>query len=188
MTTARRFDHLLTLDEWEALPEDEFLHNAELVEGVVYVPPSPVSDHQLASALLCAQLNQALVPGQWVGVPHVDVVLVDTFPPTVRTPDISIVSLDAARARPKRYQALQLRVAVEIISPGSRRIDRVLKFAEYAEVGIPHYWIVELADAITLDTFRLVDGAYEPQLRSATGTVQLDSPVPLQVDLDGLRP
>lgn len=42
MSTARWFDHLLTVDEWDALPEDEFLRNAELVEGVVHLAPSPV--------------------------------------------------------------------------------------------------------------------------------------------------
>jgi Uma2 family endonuclease len=188
MSTARRFDHLLTLDEWDALPEDESLRHAELVEGVVHVPPSPISDHQLGSALLAAQLNQVLMPEAWVALPNVDVVLVEGFPPTVRAPDMCIVELAEVRRHPKRYRADQVRVAVEIVSPGSRRIDRVLKFSEYAEAGIPHYWIIELADVITLDTFRLTGATYEPVLLAATDVVDLDGPVRVTVDLGALVP
>jgi Uma2 family endonuclease len=32
---------------------------------------------------------------------------------------------------------------VEVVSPDSRVIDTIGKLAEYAEFGVPHYWIVE---------------------------------------------
>jgi Uma2 family endonuclease len=36
-----------------------------------------------------------------------------------------------------------LLLAVEVVSKGSEIAGRVVKKAEYAKVGIPHYWIVE---------------------------------------------
>lgn len=38
---------------------------------------------------------------------------------------------------------IALALAVEVVSPGSRRLDRTVKPREYAEVGIPRYWLVE---------------------------------------------
>ncbi len=50
----------------------------------------------------------------------------------------------------------------EVVSPGSRRTDRVLKPAEYAAAGIPAYWRFELEDELLLVVHRLVQGAYVP--------------------------
>jgi Uma2 family endonuclease len=116
----------------------------------------------------------------------VDVVLVPAFPPLVRVPDLSIVALDLADSEPANYAGEQVRVAVEIISPGSRRTDRIMKMADYGEAGIPDYWIIDLDDPVSLDAFRLVDGGYQPVLRGATGLVELAAPVPLVIDLAAL--
>jgi Uma2 family endonuclease len=51
--------------------------------------------------------------------------------------------------------------AVEILSPGSRRLDRILKLAEYAEAGVPAYLVVEPGPPVVLTEFRLIDDAYE---------------------------
>ena len=34
-------------------------------------------------------------------------------------------------------------VAVEVISPGSRRYDTVRKRADYAAIGVPEYWLID---------------------------------------------
>ena len=36
------------------------------------------------------------------------------------------------------------------MSPGSHRTDHVIKRGEYADAGIPHYWIVDLDNPVTL--------------------------------------
>jgi Uma2 family endonuclease len=43
-------------------------------------------------------------------------------------------------------RAADVVLAVEIISRGSRRLDTVVKAAEYADAGIPHYWVVDLGE------------------------------------------
>lgn len=120
--------------------------------------------------------------------PDVEVVLIASFPPLVRIPDLCIVSLDAARPGPKRYQANQAQVVGEILSPGSARTDRIMKMADYAEAGIPNYRIIDLDGPVTLDAFSLEDGTYQPVLRSATGRVAVDVPVPMTLDLAALVP
>jgi Uma2 family endonuclease len=50
-------------------------------------------------------------------------------------------------------------LVVEVISPSSRRYDRVVKCGWYAEIGVPEYWLVD-PQARTLERLRLVDGRY----------------------------
>uniref|UniRef100_UPI000A61DBCC Uma2 family endonuclease n=1 Tax=Nocardia anaemiae TaxID=263910 RepID=UPI000A61DBCC len=42
-----------------------------------------------------------------------------------------------------------------------KRTDRVTKLFEYAEVGIEHYWLIDLDDPVSLTAYRLIDGDYE---------------------------
>lgn len=77
-------------------------------------------------------------------------------------------------------------LAVEVLSDGTRRIDPVLKFSEYAEAGIPHYWIIDLDPSTTLTAYLLVDGEYE-LAAEATGSVTLDvAGHAVTLDLDAL--
>ena len=55
-----------------------------------------------------------------------------------------------------------LLLAVEIVSPGSAAMDEVVKLREYAEAGIPRYWMVERDAAQTVTLHRLgADKVYE---------------------------
>lgn len=49
--------------------------------------------------------------------------------------------------------------AAEIISPGSRHIDEVEKFEEYARAGIPEYWLIDLENKV-VRVFSLAGSAY----------------------------
>lgn len=44
-----------------------------------------------------------------------------------------------------RLDAADAVALVEVLSPGSRRLDHVLKLHEYAETGVPCYLLVEPA-------------------------------------------
>ncbi|MGK4593409.1 Uma2 family endonuclease [Amycolatopsis sp. w19] len=73
-----------------------------------------------------------------------------------------------------------------VLSEGTVRTDRVTKFSEYAEVGIEHYWIVDLEEPASMTTYRLIDGEYE-NFGEHTGKVSLDfDGIPLTLDLDAL--
>jgi Uma2 family endonuclease len=50
-------------------------------------------------------------------------------------------------------------LVVEVVSPSSRRYDRVTKLRWYAQLGVPEYWIVD-GSARTLERLVLREGAY----------------------------
>ncbi len=145
-----RPDGLLTLADWEALPADTSVR-AELVEGVVLVMNRPVPRHQHVLAALVVQLAAA-APANHVVLPEIELVIDDGGrdggPATVREPDLVVALPSALDGRP-RLRPDDLLAVIEILSPGTRRIDRVAKLAEYAEVGIAHYVIVDPDGPIT---------------------------------------
>jgi Uma2 family endonuclease len=176
-------DHLLSLDEWDALPEDN-THHYELVEGVLAVSPRPVSDHQRALGELFVQMRAQLLP-DLVPLFEVELVLTSDGPATVRSPDLLVVPVAAAEDNPARYHAQDALLAVEIMSPGSRKIDRVAKLFDYADAGIPSYWIIDIEPPTTMTAYRLVDGEYE-LVGEGSGVLELSAPAPLEIDVDAL--
>jgi Uma2 family endonuclease len=163
-------DHLLTLEEWEALPVDEGLR-LEVAEGVLMMSPRPVSWHQKAAMRIGYRLDEQL-PAHLTALTEVEV-LVARDPLTVRVPDAVVTRTDLYETNPPRYAAADVLLAVEVLSDGTRRIDRVLKPSEYAEAGIPRYWIVDLGEPASLLAYVLVDGHYELS-GEYTGTAELD--------------
>lgn len=171
---------LLTLDDWIALPEDNASHY-ELQEGVLLVSPRPESEHQRAAYRLARQLDEQL-PAGWDFLLDVDVIVRAEHPAIVRAPDLVVIKADAVG---RRLTASDVLLAVEIISPGSRNLDLHLKPYEYAEAGIPHYWVVDLdPPAPSITVFHL--GAPEigyVEAPATTGQLVTTTPFSLCVDI-----
>ena len=176
-------DHLLTLAEWEALPESNELR-LELAEGMLVLSPKPMSFHQHAGNRLTFQTNEHL-PRSLIALADVEVVLAEV-PLTIRVPDMTVTRTELYNDNPPRYRAGDVLLAVEILSDGTRRIDRVLKLSEYADAGIPQYWIVDLGSPTMLLAYQLANGNYELS-GEHTGQVELSvAGHPVSVDLDAL--
>jgi Uma2 family endonuclease len=174
---------LMTLDEWDALPEDNSAHY-ELQEGVLVVSPKPARRHQRALMRLASQMERQLSP-DWEVLPDFEVVVQAEGPATVRAPDLVMVRTDGPE---KRVVAGEVLLAVEIISPGSRKIDTHLKPFEYAEAGIPHYWVVDLdppAASITVYGLGAPDDGYV-ESQTATGELVVLEPFEMRIDIGAL--
>ncbi len=174
---------LMTLDEWDALPEDNSAHY-ELQEGVLVVSPKPAKRHQLAVTRLASQMERQL-PVDWDVVPDFEVVVQAEGPATVRAPDLVMVRAEAPE---NRVVAGDVLLAVEVISPGSRKIDTHLKPFEYSEAGIPHYWVVDLdppAPSITVYGLGAPDDGYV-ESQTATGTLVVQEPFAMRIDIGAL--
>ncbi|MGH7588020.1 MAG: Uma2 family endonuclease [Gemmatimonadota bacterium] len=135
---------LLTLDEFERLPDDE--SRTELVRGrLVREPPAGMDHGWLANRL--AVLISLFVDRHALG----EVFTNDTGfvlfeePPTVRAPDVAFVSRD--RLPPPEesvgFGHLAPDLAVEIISPSNTAIEILAKVEDYLEAGTRLVWVVE---------------------------------------------
>lgn len=181
---------LLTVRDYLALGEDQD-SRYELVEGVPVMSPSPMLRHDEAALCLAMALAPQL-PGHLGVVLDTDVDL-ELAPPdepgTVRRPDVLVYARAAAHRVEEEggvLRAADVALAVEIVSPGSRRIDHVLKRSEYQDAGIPHYWIVDLDEPVSLLASRLTDEFGYMETAKATGTFTADEPFPVTVRLDEL--
>ncbi|TCO57254.1 Uma2 family endonuclease [Actinocrispum wychmicini] len=178
-------DHLLSLAEWDALPEDTHERH-ELVDGMLQVSPSPVWDHQKAAKRLVLQLDPQL-PGDLCLTQDYEVILFGSGRPTVRRPDLLIAPDAAGEDNPARITAKDVLLAIEIMSPGSQVIDRMHKFTEYARAGIENYWIVDPERPVTISVFELVGEVYKLVVETAD-TLSVAAPVALTVDVQALLP
>lgn len=185
MTAVPWPDHLLSLEDWDAMPEDN-THRYEVTEGVLYVSPRPASDHQWVLTEVLFHLRSQLPPELRV-LPEVEVLLFGPFPATVRVPDLVVIPSALAKSNPKRYSADDVLLAVEVISPGSRRTDQVTKLAEYSDAGIEHYWIVDLERPVSITAYRLIDGEYE-LIAEVEDTLVVEAPANITIDVTTLTP
>lgn len=176
-------NHLLTLDEWVALPEAEGAR-LELAEGVLVTSPKPFPWHQKAAMRLGYHVDEQL-PHVLTALTEVEVV-VSEQPLTIRVPDVVVTRTELYDTNPARLAAADVLLAVEVLSDGTRRVDRVLKLSEYAEGGIRQYWIIDLGAPTTLLAYVLVEGDYELS-GEHSGAVHLEvDGCPVALDLGAL--
>jgi Uma2 family endonuclease len=177
---------LVTLEEWDALELDE-TRRWELVEGGIVMTPRPRPLHQVVSFNL-AQLIRRALPSSLAVLLEVEITVEARFPPTVRDPDLVVVNRGVVDRNPMRVDASDVVLVVEIVSPGSRRTDRVMKAYEYAKADIEHYWIVDL-DADPDERFlahSLRKGAYQRVGALVGDRVRVKEPLALDFALDEL--
>jgi Uma2 family endonuclease len=107
-----------------------------------------------------------------------------------RRPDLMIVdreAVDRVDQDGDMIRADEVRVVIEIVSPGSHRTDRVEKHNEYAAAGIPRYWIVGIDEPASLVPCNLTTEFGYQNDQEVTGTFTTTDPFPIQLDLDQLR-
>ncbi|WP_280361156.1 Uma2 family endonuclease [Nocardia wallacei] len=182
----------ITLDIWRKLPED-FCRLVEVVNGEAVRAESPNRPHQKAARRLAdmveaaAEAHMARYNDGCLDVEtDFDVVLWELPRATIRRPDVALFRCAPAELRP--LPASMIELVIEIVSPGTERIDITDKLAEYAQAGIPWYWIVWIADnrVVSIDTHVLdhVVRQYRPhgKLAPSEGETMVDVPVEIRIE------
>ena len=163
----------LTRDDLDRMPDDG--HRYELVDGVLLVSPGPAIRHQIVASGMNDLLKQACPPEMLVLFAPVDVVLAAD---TVLQPDLIVASRESFTERELPMAPL---LAVEILSPSTRRFDLMVKFSRLEAAGCAAYWVVD-PDTPSLIAWELRDGAYT-QVAKVTGdeSARLTSPYDVTV-------
>lgn len=162
-------DRMLTVEDMENMPDDEFRY--ELDDGVLIVSPAPSRLHQLAVTRLAVILSAAC-PAELVVLAGVGV-NISRF--QHRVPDVAVVRGGSPGAS---FEETPPELVVEVASPRTRLYDRNRKKDVYQGFGIPAYWIVEPdPERPWLTVFELRSGAYKQTAR-VTGDEEYRAIVP----------
>jgi Uma2 family endonuclease len=144
----------MTADEYFRMPETTVQHN--LIDGVLYMSPSPFMRHQRIVLELAKAVDHfAEVNGGTAFVSPMDCKFADG---TVMQPDVGYVS-------PARNEIVQDHimgapdVVIEVLSKGTRRFDRMRKLGKYERNGVREAWLVD-PDAQTVTVFAAEGGKW----------------------------
>jgi Uma2 family endonuclease len=130
----------------------------EFDKGMIEVLPVPTKTHQLIVLFLYDALK-AFISGRGLG----GLVMVAAYRLKVaadrfREPDVLYMT-PAQNNRAGEDFATSAELVVEVVSPDDPNRDYVTKRSDYAEAGVPEYWIVDAAKRQVL-VLRLAEGAY----------------------------
>lgn len=140
----------------------------ELSGGVVEVPETPTNRHQAIVAFLFTKLLAFVSTGA-LGTVRFAPLPVRLWPGKFREPDLVFMAAGHQDRIGELYWGVP-DLVMEVVSPGTRRLDEVTKVKEYAEAGVAEYWIVDLeSEAITL--YVRAASAFERRTRAEKGEV-----------------
>lgn len=125
-------------EEYFALPGDGLV---EFSHGRIEVLPMPSESHQLLVLFLYRMLRQFITP-MALGTVLVAPLRIQLWPGKYREPDVVFMLGQHADRRGERYWR-GADLVMEVISPDDPLRDTVTKRREYAEAGIPEYWLVD---------------------------------------------
>jgi Uma2 family endonuclease len=130
----------LTWEDYLAIPPDGRRH--ELIDGEHYVSPAPNLRHQTIVANLHFALAEVVRRSGlgWLWPAPVDVKLSQA---DVVQPDLVFLTQEHGKRRAGTHLEGPPDLAVEVLSPSSRREDEVFKRHLYDRAGVAEYWIVD---------------------------------------------
>ncbi|MBA3854066.1 MAG: Uma2 family endonuclease [Gemmatimonas sp.] len=159
------------------LPDDG--NRYECIDGALLVTPAPKPRHALAVEELRALLR-GFVLRHGVGVLLGAPADVETTPGTTVQPDLFVARTRLARKLVEWSDIAGLELAIEVLSPSTARVDRVVKREFYQRAGVAEYWVVDL-DARVIERWRpgddepeVVRGTLRWQPRTAAQALELD--------------
>ena len=171
-------DVRLTVQDYLNIPEEDE-NRYELINGELYMAPAPSWEHQKSTINLATLLDNFVSDtglGEVVASP-IDVYLSDedVFQPDIvfiSNERLGIIHSDGIHGAPD--------LVIEVLSPGTERIDRTLKSERYEMFDVSEYWQANPI-AKTILVLRARDGAFE-RVGLFTEGMALETPL-----LPGLR-
>lgn len=133
-------ERIYTIDDIYALPEGE---RAELIDGQIYYMAPPSRKHQEIAGELFTSINNYIRAAGGSCKPYIApfAVFLNENDKNYVEPDISVIC-DPNKLNEKGCVGAPDWI-IEIVSPGSRRMDYNNKLFKYRTAGVREYWIVD---------------------------------------------
>ncbi len=151
-------EKLMTAGEFALLPDPQDGSKQELVRGVVVTMPPPGFRHGARQGKVYKILDHYGTTSKRGRAVVESGMLTEQDPDSVRGPDVSFWSAERLPLdqEPEGYPAVAADLCVEILSPGNRWPQILVKLAEYFAAGVRMVWIVDPEDR-TVKVYRSVD-------------------------------
>lgn len=145
-----------TYEAYAALPDDG--NRYEIMQGVLMMSPAPEPAHQGIADEIASYLRSQILYAKrgLVFTAPLDVVLSSH---NTTQPDVIVLLKEHLDRLQKKYIAGAPDLVVEVISPGSKTYDRLVKYGVYAKAGVPEYWLVNAREQ-TIEVFVLEEKEY----------------------------
>ncbi|MBA8950931.1 Uma2 family endonuclease [Actinomadura namibiensis] len=179
-------DRLYTIHDLLELNEERW-PRFEVLGGTLMMSPAPAPKHQIFGDNLQTLLTVAAPRGEAViTASHLRLCEDETG----MVPDLLVLHPGVNLER-TYFEAEDVLAAVEVVSPGNHKNDRIVKAIAYAEAGIPFYWRVELAPfpgqgedrlPVVLVQEHTGDGYREVERLTAGSVGNVTRPFPLSID------
>ncbi len=166
-----------TFEDLRRLPDDG--RRYEIIDGSLHVSPAPTPRHQRAAR----RLGQVLDEAAPADLEAVEAVGVDCGR-SVLQPDVIVARVAAFALDAVTFVPADVLLAVEVVSPSSVRMDRLVKPSVLAQAGVPAYWRVELDEpgAPLVAVYTLHGDVYREVLTARAGeSVTVDAPYRVQL-------
>lgn len=155
----------------------------EYADGELLVTPAPGGYHQRI-ILDLFRIIDPYVRLHRIGEVRLGPLPVHLVPKTIFQPDLYVVPSVGGRRPRADIPVTSSLLVVEVLSPGSRRHDRVTKRGYYQRGGVPEYWILD-QDAEVCERWRPEDERPEVPDRELSWQPP-GAPTPLVIDLPSL--
>jgi Uma2 family endonuclease len=159
----------------------------ELIDGVPYMLAAPTPEHQRILGELHVQFH-AFLKGKTcqVFLSPFDVRLKENpFNDTIVQPDLLVVC-DKNKITKKGCEGAP-DLVIEIESPSSGKMDKMIKFNRYLQAGVREYWIVD-PDAQIVQVHLLHDGKYITSPYGSKDTIPVHVLSECKIDLSDVFP
>jgi Uma2 family endonuclease len=153
---AQRRGTVLSYRDYWLAPNDG--QRYEIIDGELYVSPSPFPIHQRVSRNLFRILDVHATRRGLGEVFYAPIAVVLNKRSTVE-PDLVFIAADRSDLVQEKAVFGAPDLLVEVLSPSSGSQDRVIKKGLYERSGVSHYWILDPRKQI-LQAFRLEAGVY----------------------------
>ena len=148
----------LTYDDFVLFPDDGMRH--EIIDGEHYATPCPVTRHQLLVGRLHFEIEFFLRQHPGTGMVFLapfDVIFTKW---DVVEPDLLFIAQDQADILTDKNVQGPPALVIEVLSPGTRRVDEHVKLRLFDRGGVREYWLVDPGlDSVTV-FHRQPDGSF----------------------------
>ncbi|MGE0816154.1 MAG: Uma2 family endonuclease [Vicinamibacterales bacterium] len=158
MPSSPASDTRLTVDDLLLRPDDGKRH--ELIDGVHYVSASPSTRHQAISGRLFLSLGNFLVAHPALGrVFYAPLDVVFTRWDLV-VPDLLVIAADQLDILTAKNVQGPPAIAIEILSPRTRKVDEQIKRRLFERGDVREYWVADPELELVKVYRRAADGAF----------------------------